>query len=191
MEKQQPRYSFEEFKLMYESAEKVTDRRNALNKFNYSICTAIFLAIFYLWNWSLSHEKYNYLGIFVVMILAMIALFFTYHWIQQIQVYKYLNNAKFDVINQMSKQLFFPSQDESITVKSFEPFHKEWELLEKSKAATKSKMLKIFTLSSTTAELFIPRAFRIIFFFVSIVSLLIVIVNFPEFIDSAKEIILL
>lgn len=39
------KYSFEEFKLIYESAEKVTDRRLQTNRWNYVICIAISSAI--------------------------------------------------------------------------------------------------------------------------------------------------
>jgi hypothetical protein len=39
--KAEHKVAFDEFKLFYESAEKVTDRRNAANRWNYSICIAI------------------------------------------------------------------------------------------------------------------------------------------------------
>ena len=54
----QPKYSFEEFQLYYESTEKVTDRRQNGNKLNYSICVAVLLAIAYIWNWSIDHPKH-------------------------------------------------------------------------------------------------------------------------------------
>jgi hypothetical protein len=39
------RLSFDEFKLYYESTEKVTDRRLETNRWNYSICIATLVAI--------------------------------------------------------------------------------------------------------------------------------------------------
>lgn len=71
-------YSFEELKLVYESAEKVTDRRISLNKFNYSICTAVFLAIAFIWNWALTNPKYAYAGILIALVLSIIATIFTF-----------------------------------------------------------------------------------------------------------------
>jgi hypothetical protein len=184
-------YSFEEFKLMYDSAEKVTDRRIALNKFNYSICTAIFLAIAFLWNWSLTNTEYNYAGIFIVMILSIIASVFTFYWIRQIKDYKSLNNAKFKVINQMSTNLFFPNESSDIKIDSFEPFTREWEVLKQLSALQEEKRFKIIALKSSNLEYFIPKAFRIIFLTLSILSLLGVVLNFGDFIDSIKGILLL
>jgi len=40
-----PRFSFDEFKLYYDSTEKVTDRRLETNRWNYSICVAILVAV--------------------------------------------------------------------------------------------------------------------------------------------------
>lgn len=184
-------YSFDEFKLMYDSAEKVTDRRIALNKFNYSICTAIFLAIAFLWNWSLTNAEYNYAGIFIVMIISIIASIFTFYWIRQIKDYKSLNNAKFNVINQMSTNLFFPSESSEIKIDSFEPFSKEWEELKQLSALQEQKRFKMIALKSSNLEYFIPKAFRIIFLTLSVLSLLAVILNFGDFTDSIKGILLL
>lgn len=184
-------YSFDEFKLMYDSAEKVTDRRIALNKFNYSICTAIFLGIAFLWNWSLTHAEYDFAGIFMVMILSIIASIFTFYWIRQIKDYKSLNNAKFNVINGMSKNLYFPNESNEVKIDSYEPFIKEWEELKTLSAIQEEKRFKIVALKSSNLEYFIPNAFRLIFIAMTILSLIAVILNFGEFIESVKEILLI
>lgn len=184
-------YSFDEFKLIYESAEKVTDRRIALNKFNYSICTAIFLAIAFLWNWSLKNDEYDFAGIFMAMILSIIAAIFTFYWIRQIKDYKSLNNAKFNVINGMSKKLFFPNESNDIKIDSYEPFTKEWEELKSLSAIQEEKRFKIIALKSSNLEYFIPNAFRAIFLAITLLSIIVIILNLGEFIESIKGILLI
>ena len=184
-------YSFEEFKLIYDSAEKVTDRRIALNKFNYSICTAIFLSIAFLWNWSLTNAEYDLAGVFMVMILSIIASIFTFYWIRQIKDYKSLNNAKFNVINGMSENLFFPNESGDIKIDSFEPFKKEWEELKVLSALQEKKKFRIIALKSSNLEYFIPKAFRVIFITMSLFSFLSVALNFGEFVESIRRILLI
>ncbi len=184
------KFSFEEFKLMYGSAEKVTDRRIALNKFNYSICTAIFLAIAFIWNWSLTNSKYSYTGLFIALVLSIIATIFTFYWIRQIKDYKSLNVAKFNVINEMSKNLAFPNELD-IEIASYEPFTKEWSQLETLKAVQEKNMFKIQALKSSNLEYFIPNAFRIIFIALSLFSLIAISWNYCKFIGSLKEILFL
>ncbi len=60
--------SFEEFKLFYESTEKVTDRRNTANTWNYSICTAILGAIAMIINWSVGKPEFIFTGVSIVVI---------------------------------------------------------------------------------------------------------------------------
>lgn len=57
-------HAFEEFKLFYESAEKVTDRRLSANRWNYSICTAILIAIAGILNWGLSKTSFFLISIY-------------------------------------------------------------------------------------------------------------------------------
>jgi len=187
--KESKNYSFDEFKLMYDSAEKVTDRRIALNKFNYSICTAIFLAIAFLWNWSLTNDDYDVAGIIVAMIMSLIASVFTFYWIQQIKDYKSLNNAKFNVINGMSQKLYFPNESNKEKIESYEPFAKEWEELKSLSAVQKKKKFRIIALKSSNLEYFIPKAFRLIFLVTALFSLTTIILILGGFYASVKEIL--
>ena len=54
--------SFEEFKLYYESTEKVTERRLSANTWNYSICIAIIVAIAGIVKWSTGNRSFSTLG---------------------------------------------------------------------------------------------------------------------------------
>ena len=57
MQSNEPKHSFDKFKLYYDSTEKVTDRRLDTNRWNYSICIAILVAIATITNWSLTNSK--------------------------------------------------------------------------------------------------------------------------------------
>ena len=64
------RYSFDEFKLYYESTEKVTDRRLATNTWNYGLCTAIMLAVAGLAGWASSRPDFRLVMLLAILILA-------------------------------------------------------------------------------------------------------------------------
>src|SRR2546421_7874977 len=90
--------SFDEFKLYYESTEKVTDRRLSANTWNYSICIAIVIAIAGIVKWSVGNPVL-YVGLTAVLVLCIMAVLFCTLWLGQITDFKYLNNAKFKVLN--------------------------------------------------------------------------------------------
>src|SRR5262245_27732354 len=92
--------SFEEFKLYYESTEKVTDRRLETNRWNYSICIAILVAIAAISRFSLASVTLVWVGIGAILVLAVMATLFCALWVGQIRDFKKLNNAKFLVINE-------------------------------------------------------------------------------------------
>lgn len=109
-------------------------------------------------------------------------------WLGQITDFKYLNDAKFKVLNEMAPQMEFdlshPNQ-----IASFCPFEKEWETLKKTKAAAEIGQLKIIALKSSSIEYFIPKAFRILFGLVGVAVLVAVAFNFGSFINSWKAIL--
>src|SRR2546423_109238 len=96
------KYSFEEFKLYYESTEKVTDRRIANNQWNYSVCVATIVAIALVWNWSIGNRGFAFLSLTIVTALSALGMLFSSFWIRQIADYKSLNTAKFKVLNDIA-----------------------------------------------------------------------------------------
>lgn len=167
---------------MYESAEKVTDRRIALNQFNYGISTAIFLAIAFMWNWVITTPTYGFAGLLVILMLSGLATVFTFFWVRQIQSYKLLNNAKFKVMEEMAENLAFPSPAEGLEVVSCQPFKKEWEELKVRQGVVATGRWKILTLKSSNLEYFVPRAFRLVFVFLALISVLAICLKFEKFI---------
>jgi hypothetical protein len=109
-------------------------------------------------------------------------------WLGQITDFKYLNNAKFKVLNEMAPQMEF-DLDHPNQIASFCPFEKEWKTLEEAKAAVEIGQRKIIALRSSSIEYFIPKAFRILFILVGGAALLAVAFNWSSFINSWKAIL--
>lgn len=73
----------------------------------------------------------------------------------------------------------------AITIKmlilnSYEPFEKEWTKLSSINALQSSSNNNLIALKSTNSEYFLPKALRIIFILISLVSALTLILNFEE-----------
>ena len=100
--------SFDEYKLYYESAERVTDRRLDLNKWNYSVMTATLLAIGAVLVWSTQRADHELTGCVGVFILSLMAFLHCTFWIKQIDDFKALNTEKFRILNEMAPRVTFP-----------------------------------------------------------------------------------
>ncbi len=161
-EQKNTQHSFEEFKLYYESTEKVTDRRIETNRWNYSICIAILVAIATISNWSLLNFKLFWVGISADVLLCIMATLFCVLWIAQIRDFKFLNNAKFDVLNEMAPRIAFDSSNPG-AVTSFCPFDKEWKRLSELNALHEMGKTNLIALKSSNIEYFIPKAFFVLF----------------------------
>ena len=123
-----------------------------------------------------------------MLVLCIMAVLFCSLWLGQITDFKYLNNAKFKILNEMAPLLEFdlahPDQ-----LSSFRPFEKEWKTLEEVKAAVEIGQRKIVALKSSSIEYYIPKAFRLLFFLVSLAALLAVVFNWSSFVGSWKAIL--
>jgi hypothetical protein len=159
------RVAFDEFKLFYDSAEKVTDRRLSANRWNYSICIAILGAIATIISWSLGKPAFFITGIVCVVLLAGMAALYCKLWIGQIRDLKELNNAKFTVINEMASFVSFGDGNNQNLI-SYKPFEKEWDALTKAKIAKEIKSINIIALKSSNIEYLIPKAFLVLFVFI-------------------------
>src|ERR1051325_4709464 len=162
MSDEQHTVSFEEFKLYYESTEKVTDRRLETNRWNYSTCIAILVGVAAIVKWGVVSTDLRWLGIGAVFLLCGMAILFCQLWVAQIRDFKRLNDAKFDVLNRMAPLVdFHPSSPGKIV--SYRPFEREWERLKAEGAVDKVRKLNVVALKSSHMEQFIPRAFQIVF----------------------------
>jgi hypothetical protein len=159
--------AFDEFKLYYESTERVTDRRLAANRWNYSISIGMLLAIAAIFSWATNNIEYFSLACLVIVVIASLAFVFCLFWLRQVEDWKALNNAKFGVLNNMARKLEFEGPDGGTrSAQSFRPFEREWTALEGSKSTSKVRIFRlgrIEALNASGAELFMPRAFMALF----------------------------
>ena len=168
--------SFDEFKLYYDSTERVTDRRLETNRWNYSICIAICVAVATLTNWSLTTRGLFWVGFFAVAVLCVMAVLFCILWIGQIRDFKKLNNAKFGVLNEMAPDIEFDLEHPD-TVGSYCPFDREWKKLSELNALDEVGRSNIVALKSSNVEYFIPKAFAVLFAGALIILVAIVILH--------------
>ncbi|MFD5846833.1 RipA family octameric membrane protein [Streptomyces chartreusis] len=160
----QPSVSFEEYRLYYESTERVTERRLAMNRWNYSVLTASLLAIGVILGWASSHDTFLLAGIVGILILSVVACFMCFYWLKQIDDFKALNTAKFEVLNAMAPLVTFEGPNGTSSAQSFNCFDKEWRELARAQALQPSSSNTFVRgLRSSSAERFIPRAFGAIF----------------------------
>jgi hypothetical protein len=170
--------SFEEFELYYESTEKVTDRRLETNRWNYSICLAILVAIAALIRWSLGTVTLLWVGFAGAGVLSVMAFLFCLLWIGQIRDFKKLNNAKFAVLNAMAPNLDFDFEKPGAVV-SYCPFEKEWIRLAELNALEEVGKANIVALKSSNIEYFIPNAFCVLFTGIFAALILVIVLNWP------------
>lgn len=164
----QQSYSWEEYKLYFESTEKVVDRRIALNTWNYGICVAILAAAGALATWALSKNDLRLALFLAIMMLMVMGMLLCWHWSKQLKDLKLLNNAKFDVINNMAPLVKFPDG-----IPSYQVFKKEWDILDKKKATSFKWGLKVKVLNSSGSEFVLPYAFG--FIFASIMAMILIV----------------
>jgi hypothetical protein len=165
------RYSFDEFKLYYDSAEKVTERRIANNQWNYSICVATIVAIALVWSWSANNRTFAFLSLTVVAALSILGVLFSTLWIRQIADYKSLNAAKFSILNDIAPNIAFPSSSKSEETVSSNPFKREWEVLQTMDALRELGSRNLIALKSSNIEFYLPKALRFLYVLSLIVSL--------------------
>lgn len=180
MTNQLPKYSFDEFKIVYESTEKVTDRRLQTNRWNYTICTAVLVAIAGLIKYSVSNEPFFHIGLVIALVLSGMVILFCCLWVGQIKDFKSLNHAKFDVLKEMAPHLEYDPEHPGV-LKPFCPFEKEWNKLEEMKALQEKGKTSFVALKSTNIEYYIPKAFIVLFVLVLIVVGILLLSNKNRF----------
>jgi hypothetical protein len=167
-------YSFDEYKLYYESTEKVTDRRLATNTWNYGLCSAILLAVAGLASWGMQQPVFRLVMIGAILMLASMGWLLCSLWIDQIRDFKELNSAKFEVLNSMAPLIRFGADGALISAR---PFENEWKILEAKKATREVGTLNIIALRSSNAEFLVPRSFRWLYSLIVVVGVIAILVN--------------
>lgn len=137
---------FEQYKLYFESAEKISDRRRYANSFYISLLTAILtlIGIFF----QIERMLYKELLQFVVPLIGI--LFCVVYWFQ-LNSYKQMNTGKFKVIHEIENKL------------PLALFKKEWEHLGEG---NNKKLYFPFS----HIEMYIPWLFGFVFFVLSVTA---------------------
>jgi hypothetical protein len=181
-----PPVSFEEFRLYHATTEQVTDRRLAMNRWNYSVLVATLLAIGAVLTWGTSRPTNALVGAGGVVVLSTMAILLCTYWIHQITDFKMLNNAKFKVLNEMAPLVIFDGPDGVSPARSYRPFEREWQDLQERQAVSRVQTgrLHMLALNSSGAEYFIPRAFRILFAAILLATLVFVVISHDVVLDQ-------
>lgn len=175
--------AFDEFQLLFESAERVTDRRHSMNRWNYSICVAIVTGVMGIVTWSTTHQEFFGPAIIAIIVLATSAILFCIYWRMQIVDFKRLNSAKFVVLNEMAPNLVF-SESPSDSRRSFRPFEREWGILSESSALTHIGPIHTPVLRGSLGETLLPNTFVLIFFLLAMSAAAAAVANWDLFRDS-------
>jgi hypothetical protein len=181
-----PPVSFEEYRLYHATTEQVTDRRLAMNRWNYSILVATLLAIGAVLTWATSRPTNALVGACGVVVLSAMAFLLCTYWIHQITDFKLLNQAKFKVLNEMAPLVIFEGPEGISPARSYRPFEREWEDLQELQAVSKVQTGRLHTLAlrSSGAEYFIPRAFRVLFAGILVATLVFVAISHDVVLDQ-------
>lgn len=170
------RLSFDEFVLFYESTERVTDQRLSLNRWNYSICTAILIACASIFNWGINNSNFFIVAVITIIILCAMAMLFCTLWVSSILNAKALNKAKFDVLTEMAPLVKF-SNEPNDERESFEPFQKEWKLMEERNHLIELHETNIIVLEPSNIEYMIPKVFFRVFAGILLITFMALIFN--------------
>jgi hypothetical protein len=103
-------HDFEEFKLLYESTVKVTEWRNSVNRFHFSVIVAIIAAIglsFFYGYIEPSDPSTKIIAEIGIAILSITGAFVTRTWLKLLEYYYGLNTAKFEALKVCDPQNVF------------------------------------------------------------------------------------
>jgi len=149
---------FGHFQLFYESIERVTDRRLALNRNNASLAALIAGGLGVIAAWAHDNVEVRPIALALIFFLAVLAALFCRWWWRQIEDYKALNGSKFEVLAQMAKNVIVP---EGSTRCAFDPFFWEWRIASANKDLTGWNGR--LALGSSLSEVIVPQAFLAFF----------------------------
>lgn len=153
---------------MYESTERVSDRKVAFNRANSSLCMAIIAGQAVAASWTLDKDVIDILASVSLLFVSLLGFIFCLYWRSQLQAFKNLNSAKFKVLQEMSNHVAFPDYRER-SIKSYNPFEREYEIMEQAKALRVTEGRRI-ALSSFSENL-VPASFLAFFVFEALVCI--------------------
>ena len=131
----------EQYKLFVEMADRVSQRRDQSNRFYVTFVSAIAGLLMVLARFGTS---VNGIWPVVFLISGLLGMALSFIWFLNIKSYRTLNSAKFDIINDVERQLPYPG------------YAKEWELLRPATGSPKYLQL-------TRIEQLVPAVIMVLF----------------------------
>lgn len=153
-------YSFEEFRMMYESTECVSDRKIAFMRNNSQLCIAIIAGQGIAASWTFDNTEMKWAIAITIMVIGVLGAYFCRYWVTQLDNLTSLNSAKFQVLEEMADHVVFPDY-KLRTIRSKNPFVREYEIMQAKKKVIEDKGRKVPVASE--AERTVPQCFLAFF----------------------------
>lgn len=153
-------YSFEEFRMMYESTECVSDRKINFMRNNSQLCVAIIAGQGIAASWTFENQQMEWMIAITVLVIGILGIFFCRYWATQLDNLTSLNAAKFQVLEEMASYVVFPDYKER-TIRSKNPFVREYEIMQARRKVIEEGGRKVPIASE--AERTVPQCFLAFF----------------------------
>jgi hypothetical protein len=155
-----PQYSFEEFRMMYESTERISERKIAFTRANSTLCIAIIAGQGVAASWGYDNANIDGIVAAILMFISILGIVFCLYWHGQLWTFKQLNDAKFKVLKEMADRVVFPDYRER-RIRSMSPFEREYTIYKEQGGLTSVRGLVLP--KANFAETIVPYSFLAFF----------------------------
>lgn len=162
------RYSFEEFRMMYESTEKISERKIAFTRANTTTCIAIIAGQGLAASWGYDKAGISDIVAAVILFISALGVVFCLYWHGQLWTFKQLNDAKFKVLKEMADYVVFPDYKER-KIRSMSPFEREYAHYKASGGLTSVRGLVLP--KANFAETIVPYSFLAFYVLTALLAL--------------------
>ncbi|MGD9978970.1 MAG: hypothetical protein AB7H66_12135 [Hyphomonadaceae bacterium] len=153
-------YSFEEFRMMYESTERISERKIAFTRANSTLCIAIIAGQGLAASWGYGRPAIDGTVAAMILFISLLGIVFCLYWHGQLWTFKQLNDAKFKVLKEMADHVVFPDYS-ARKIRSMSPFEREYAIYKELGGLTSVRGLLLP--KANLAETIVPYSFLIFF----------------------------
>jgi len=153
-------YSFEEFRMMYESTERISERKIAFTRANSTLCIAIIAGQGLAASWAYGRPSIDGMAAAMILFISMLGIVFCLYWHGQLWTFKQLNDAKFKVLKEMAEHVVFPDYS-ARKIRSMSPFEREYAIYKELGGLTSVRGLLLP--KANLAETIVPYSFLAFF----------------------------
>ncbi|MGD9967892.1 MAG: hypothetical protein AB7T59_15330 [Hyphomonadaceae bacterium] len=153
-------YSFEEFRMMYESTERISERKIAFTRANSTLCIAIIAGQGVAASWGFGRPSVDAMVAALILFISLLGIVFCLYWHGQLWTFKQLNDAKFKVLKEMADHVVFPDYS-ARNIRSMSPFEREYAIYQELGGLTSVRGLLLP--KANLAETIVPYSFLAFF----------------------------